>query len=433
VSGLIVYIGVLAILTAMTLHRPAIALAALLCMFGLDQLGYIYHPFFRSNSAFTNLYILLLVAVAVVLAYRPGGLPPFRHWRVRGLSVGLFLYALLTLAWTPVDGWAYWSAAWPYLIASVLLAPLLLNRESDLPRAHQAFLWFGGIIVLFLATVPDWGGRSLMVTGADEDTGLPLALAQMSGYLLIIGVAHVSASLTNLLWLASVVIAALVVAILTASRGPLIFSIVSVAFMAPLIWQRIGVKNVLQMLAGVGLLVVLSYYIFERTDAYSERWETGEMLTDFGERYEMAATLLSEWAQSPLSVVFGLGNSASFSPDLIGVYPHIVMLEVLGEEGLVGFALLTAILLISLRQAKQMRRMRLENPARRAFAANFGCLVFTLLLTFKQGSLIGSPTMFLFAVVGERYLYLLGHASWQRERHRLQDRDLEIAPAGRES
>ena len=98
----------------------------------------------------------------------------------------------------------------------------------------------------------------------------------------------------------------------------------------------------------------------------------------------------------------------ALSTELIGVYPHVVLLEILGEEGVIGFVLFVSIVLVSVRQAKRFKAVTiLSKEAKKVYAANFGCLIYTLLLSFKQGSLINSPEIFLFAIISEKYFYLI--------------------------
>ena len=131
------------------------------------------------------------------------------------------------------------------------------------------------------------------------------------------------------------------------------------------------------------------------------------MLFDFSERLDLALILLDRWSLSPLTIIFGLGNSASFSPSIIGVYPHVVPLEVLGEEGLIGFFLFALVLFLTFSQVKIAALPgALTQSQRKVYAANLACFVFSLFLAFKQGSLLGSYAIFLFAALGEKYLIL---------------------------
>ena len=178
--GGLVYFVLLATFAGLTYRKPHAALVAVLCMFGLEQIGQVYIAFLRTNGLFTNLFVLLLVAFAVFYLYVLGRFSiSFRYHdcRVRVYSIALYLFALMSLMWTPVDGWIYWSSQWPYLLVSLIMAPLLINRIGDLEEVQKTFIWVGGAMIVFLAFVPEWGTRSLVISGTAEQMRLPLALA----------------------------------------------------------------------------------------------------------------------------------------------------------------------------------------------------------------------------------------------------------------
>ena len=416
--GSFLYIALIVIFAFLTFRKPHAALVAVMCMFGLEQVGQIYIPFLRANGLFTNLFVLFLVAGAVSYTYFSGRLSigfQYRNCKVRSLSIILFLYAFISLVWTPVDGWNYWRNLWPYIVVSLVMAPLLLNRVSDLAEMQKTFIWVGGVIIVFMAFIPEWSERSLVIEGSDDAIGLPLALAQLAGYLLITAVICFKRSYLNLGWLVLLVIASLFVVLKTNSRGQFIFSILSLFLVMPLVWQRFTLKNALQLSVICGLILLVGYYVFDMTVAEStswkggtKRWDLAILVDDFMDRFDLVIVLLSAWIDSVLAIIFGLGNSASISESINGRYPHIVLLEVLGEEGIIGFTLFVTVVMLSFRQAIIFKSLTtLSADLKRAYAALFGCFVFTLLISFKQGSLISSPMLFFFAAVSEKYFYLI--------------------------
>ena len=62
------------------------------------------------------------------------------------------------------------------------------------------------------------------------------------------------------------------------------------------------------------------------------------MTDDYSGRLEKSANLLHVWINEPGAILVGLGNSASTWSGLNGSYPHMVPVEILGEEGLIGAA-----------------------------------------------------------------------------------------------
>ena len=408
-SGL--YFACLGVLTYLAYRRPPVALVAYICMFGIEQLGQLYLSFVRSYGLFTNLYILTLVAVAVIYTILSGKLTlgfGTRGRKVRNFSVALFVFALVSLIWTPIDAWELWTNQWPYFFVSLMFAPLLINRTDDLDYVQTTLLWIGGAMMIFMAFIPEWGNRSLIISDTGEEIGLPLSLSQLSGYVLITASIFFRKSNINTAWLSIIIVAALVVLLRTGSRGQFIFSIFSVLVVTPLVWRRVTLKNAMQLMLVAGLIASVSFYAFDATVSFSGRWETGTMAEDLGARLDKAQILLAAWMSSPLSIIFGLGNSASYSTELVGRYPHIVPMEILGEEGIIGFGLFCALIVTVVRQALRVNSLViLSEEIRRNYAASFACFVFTLLLSFKQGSYLDSSMIFFFAVLTERYFLII--------------------------
>ena len=229
--GAVFYTVLIVVFAFVTLKKPSTALVAYVCMFGLEQLGQLYIPFLRDNTVITNLYILALNAFAVAYVYLRGEMTAgfrIRGFPVRNLSILLLLYAFLTLNWTPVeDAWDLWKFQLPYFTISLILGRMLINRIGDLEDVQRVLIWSGGAIILFFAVVPDWGNRGLKISGTIEEIELPLALAQLSGYLIITAALYFRKNWMSIAWLTIVIVASLVVALRTQSRGQFIFSILS--------------------------------------------------------------------------------------------------------------------------------------------------------------------------------------------------------------
>jgi O-antigen ligase len=114
----------------------------------------------------------------------------------------------------------------------------------------------------------------------------------------------------------------------------------------------------------------------------------------------MVTALLRAWSESATSVLFGLGNSAAFDPAIAGFYPHNVPLEILGEEGLLGFALYLVLLAMVVSAAcVGLRRAGDDLRQRGLVAAAVASVIFAWLVTLKQGNAIGSVAFFMYAIL----------------------------------
>jgi hypothetical protein len=153
---------------------------------------------------------------------------------------------------------------------------------------------------------------------------------------------------------------------------------------------------------GVAYLAVQEFW---GTDAGgSTRWEDRMIRQDLEGRIDGAITLLRTWAGSPLTLFFGLGSSASFDPDILGFYPHILPLEILGEEGIVGFTLFGLAVFYTMRSASRLLHATRDLPQERATIATlFGLYLYAVLLSLKEGALLGTHDLFLYAILIGKY------------------------------
>ena len=157
---------------------------------------------------------------------------------------------------------------------------------------------------------------------------------------------------------------------------------------------------------GVSLILLLATFAYDHY-AYGEttqRWNVDNMVDTYSSsRIGTAGILLRHWAEAgPIAWIVGLGSSASYSRDILGGYPHVVMLEVLGELGVVGFAILWAIVIFAARDLYSVHRRVADDPNARGVNATIGAIfLFQVILSFKQGSLLGSEiTLGLAIMVG---------------------------------
>jgi hypothetical protein len=134
------------------------------------------------------------------------------------------------------------------------------------------------------------------------------------------------------------------------------------------------------------------------------RWSEEGAKEDVSGRLNNAIRLVQLAYESPETTLLGLGNSASYDPRILGIYPHFVPLEVLAEEGIIGFALYALILYCLLKSIIRSRRLVGAQPNDRLLLGGLvGLCMFTLLLSFKQGSLLGNLEFFMLVIILGRY------------------------------
>ncbi len=99
-------------------------------------------------------------------------------------------------------------------------------------------------------------------------------------------------------------------------------------------------------------------------------------------------------------MIFGLGNSASFDPEVVGSYPHNVPIEVLGEEGMVGLGIYLTINWLAFQGLLKAYRATKDDPQLRRLLAVAGAnFLFSAITTLKEGNMAGSAEFFMAAIL----------------------------------
>ena len=407
--GFVIYVLLLSLLAIGAWLRPPVAIAALGSLFALKQLGSASHGWLAANAAATNYAVALIAGLALVRRLLQGrllrqGAPP-----LMGIVLALYGYMLVSLMWTPVGKLigGLWGHDYPYMVLLVGIAPWLVATTEELQLAFAWFAAVGGVLILTLLLALRWGDRGLIVTtGALLDETNPLAIADVAGAVALCALFIVSKRRNVFVTLARLACAALcVVAIIrSGSRGQLLAVCVAILLMIPVAYPLTRLKGtgsaLLGLLAvGLGIAWGVGHYVHW----YDERWAQGQEVGDVAGRWSMVSALLQAWRQHAVSVIFGMGNSASFLPSIAGFYPHNVPLEILGEEGLIGFSMYLAMIWLLLAWAvRGLRAVGDATQRRGLLAIAFGCFIFALITTFKQGNAYGSVTFFMFAMLAAR-------------------------------
>lgn len=423
--GISAYLTIAIGLLLAVFRHPAVAIAGVLCMFGLEQWGQATTTFFSHHQTYTNLLIGGILVLGVSLQLTRKGLSVVKGYPTIGwLILALFLYAFASTQWVsrPDISMALWESRWAYLVTMLVLAPLLITREDDLYRAGVALLLMGGTLSFLLLFFVKWEARRIVL---DHALGNPLAIAAMSGMVLLLAFLADpwprSKVWQPLRW--TLIAICLIVIVKSGSRGQL----VGVLFVAILGWPITrGVSNLKQFVilssATLFLTIVASLTIQEfsseqvQTYGGRARWSEQSAQEDAMGRLHNAIVLLRLAYSAPGSIVFGLGNSAAYDPRVLGIYPHFVPLEVLAEEGLIGFALYILVIIALLNTLLRSLRLTSSGSSERMLLGGWGAItLFSLLLSFKQGSLLLNLEPFMLALVLGRYEFILRRQSSEQQ------------------
>ncbi|MEZ5931567.1 MAG: O-antigen ligase family protein [Alphaproteobacteria bacterium] len=422
--GIGVYLGIVGTLLAWCFARPSVVLSMVFLLFALDQWGSALAGGIIPSGAFTNYLAAGMTALGVILLFIFGRPQRFLGGTAFWLVLAIYVYAFVSTFWVPVPDKAavQWLANSPYLVVFLVAAPLLVQEIDDLEEPLRALLLLGTPFIFCLNFLLEWGYRGFIVNG--EVVRLPLALAQFGGYIMIVGALFgPKHSYWILLRLAAVLLGALLI-IKTGARGQFISAFVCCAVMfgigrsnfSPIRLLLISVAGVIFL--GIAYFGAISYMKSDPAlKATAGRWSIDRLFEDYGERSIRVVrieAMLAAWQDSPGTMLIGLGNSAAYDPDItgctspIGCYPHNLVVEVLTEEGLVGLGLFVALFLyVGVTAIRAISDPTLNDEHKNALKVMFAFMVFELILSLKQSSLLGNWGLFLFAILVDRAVNLV--------------------------
>jgi hypothetical protein len=418
--GIAAYGAIVGSLFAALWRYPAVAVAGVLCMFGLEQWGQATTAFFAQHQTATNLLIggFLLLALIVQCARKGftllAGFPPI-GW----LTLALFVYAFVSTQWAPRPDISLnlWAKGWPYLVTFLILSPLVVTETKDIRAAYTALLLMGGTISILLLFFVKWEARRIVLLDGLGDQGLgnPLTASAMAGMVALVAILAdpwpQSKVWIPFKWMLVTLCLALVVK--SGSRGQL-FGLLLVSVICWPIGR--GLRNIKQFMflsfvvLFLGIVTSVTVQEFSTQQVYGGRgrWSEEAAHESISGRLNNALLLVRLAYSSPETVLFGLGNSAAYDPRILGIYPHFVPLEVLAEEGLIGFGLYGTIVFCVLRSAfRSFRLVGREPKERLCLGALIGLYLFTLILSLKQGSLLLNLEPFMLAIILGRYERIL--------------------------
>ena len=228
----------------------------------------------------------------------------------------------------------------------------------------------------------------------------PLAAGTFGGYLLIAGVFSIySGKRRGRMFLFHLLVAALGLYTIfrSGSRGQTIAAIIAVMFWLPIVAKIAAKKSTILALVIATMVMVGATYLVSHGENL-ERWSSEALQSrGFGSLQGGAAMAQAAASEGVMHFLFGLGTCSSFA--VVGWYPHMVLLEVLGEEGLVGFLLLIFFIFQVFLNGYRLMKQEFSEPQTRIhLGLLLSIFTFELILSCKQGSMLLSPGAGMFCI-----------------------------------
>jgi hypothetical protein len=402
------------------LRWPAIAGAVLLSTYALEQGFQSRDGWFFVQQSLTNQGTAVLMLFAVFVRFAKGDRTLFPAPREFWLFIAIYTYHAISTAWSIHPGaTGMFTKNLPYALAFGLLMSTVIHRAADIRTMLYVLLGIGAALVPLLLFTVDWQYRALVLDEGTAigsligDTGNPLAIANFAGYVCVGGALLQFRGAGKLVSLArwALVAMAFVLCMRTASRGQVVAVAVAIFVFLPFAVRPRNVGQFVAFLVGGALVAIVGAQIFQSFLASdSARWQlVGEegFWNAWNEgRGSSAMLLLSYWADAgPFAWIFGIGGSASYSVPGLNFYCHVVMAEALAEMGIIGLVLLwLAPIFVFFTLRRLWPYVKDDALDRGAVMAVAACFLFEVILSFKQGALLGSENAFAFAIMLGRVL-----------------------------
>ena len=400
----------------LALRRPGYALACLLISYlAFEQWVQAHDGFFGANPAVINFASAAVVGAGAVASFAKGARPlsiqpPWSMVAFYGLLFASYMWAFDRDSHSMIL-----NQSAPYLITFLVFLPLCFNSMEDLRDAFKGLVIGGSIVALLvLVGTETIGGRGIELAegavnryGREEKAGNPLAIASMGGYMIISTILlHFRGASKYAMGILKWCIVAIGFAVVfrSGSRGQLYSLVLVVPVFALAASPKVNVKHLMFALVGLAATGLIGWWATSFIpEAALTRWGQNSAVNDYGHRIEMSRMLLVEWTRSgPLQWLFGLGLGASWS--VLGIYPHVVPVQVLGEAGLIGLFFYGSFHVLAVVAWVRLYYATKGNPEVRSIVAIVGALfAYQFILCFKQGGISGGHHVWLFPFLLNRF------------------------------
>ncbi len=395
-----IYLVVMVGVTAAVWKSPGAILGLGLCTFAFNLWAYGTNSWFVQHSQINNFVTAALILLALVRASATHGYERLLQFDALTLSVFVLFgwcYASYAWAFSPSITKSIFATNTPRLLLIAFVMPLAFNTFKDARSGLACTMVLAGITVVLLATMIEWDNRRASIDGTR--IGSPLAAASVAGIALLLPfLVRFSRKLSVTILVRSLLcIASLYLLYVSQTRGQFVAAALLLIIMYPLSRGGTGIRSFVIAASSLVFVAVIFAIFFYFAGEEDSRWDAGTFVAAYSHsRSVMSEIMLEAWSEAGILVhLFGFGSATSWDPQFIGIYPHVVVVEVLTELGIVGLCFLLwvwALFYIRLHRMYKAPGRTLED---RSVVLALGALFsFYLIISFKQGSLQGHCEMY---------------------------------------
>lgn len=412
--GVFIVFGLL-ILSVWSIARPAWAFALVNLMFPIKQVLQGFFPALVVYGPHLSAAIAMIAALAVFYKSTQKRLTISTYFNpVTWCTLVIYFMVTFGLIITPAQESAMnmYKDAIPYLIVFLFVYPFLLSDLNELRQGLFVTLMLGCVTILafFFNPSAQWAGGRLIINlgqeyGVYDFTSNPLALADTGGMMMIAAVLmnFKDKGRLGIVFTVAGLVLGLGLAIVSGSRGQIIFAVAISVLMYPVARQIRDTKQFFFVAVGAFFMlgiVALTFSFFLEGEA-ARRWTVDLVEEGTSDRSERFMQAIGFYFSHPAGWMIGNGtNSFAYFVGHLFDYPHNIVAEMLLDYGLVGLGLFLGALWYTFRYSRAMIKIWGEDPVDRGtVAAWIGICLFALVVSFKQGSVIGQPTPFYFWIV----------------------------------
>lgn len=447
----ILIIAAFLVYSVMSIARPMWAFALLIMMWPLEQLVQSYVPFFALNGIVFNIYVAVIVGFAALRRLSFGGISSLKEYANPTLYAvtSLYLIGLASLAWTPGFEYALGQVKWlgPYIFVGVYLATMLPQRIEEFGEFRRVMMIVGGLIAILILINPNlkfYGDRAMVNLVGSVDRANPLALAEIGAIIAVIAAISRDRGVTGIkvALRITVVIIGIGLALKSGTRGQVIAAFIVILFLYPTARKSGHLTQTLINLAGLclfGIVLMITVSTFV-TSENLDRWSLRSLLDGGAGRLEFVFMYLNVFIDSPQAWLFGFGSMAYAQVvDTGGVsFVENLFAECLFEFGVLGLALISIIIIQSVRMSFWMIKNSPTGPARINATVLFGLWLMYFIIASKSYNIWTAFPFFCICVTinkcgliaKKEWLFLEEHA-FEEEEEEEEDYDEFAAPTAR--